>query len=93
LASKKLNEESEKFWRFKSFKVLQLLNLHFKRRARLLIAFSFQHYKYQVQRAKVAQLQQFSGEIQLIERNIFQGQLKGGYLTLDNGTPEDFNED
>ena len=54
LASQAHHEEVEKFWKFKCTKVLQLMNLHYKRRARLLLAFGFQHYKSQSLKAKIA---------------------------------------
>jgi hypothetical protein len=38
-------KEREAFWRFKATKVLQLMNMHYKRRARLHVVFAFQHYK------------------------------------------------
>ena len=53
LTGPELIEPVEKFWKFKCTKVLQLMNLHYKRRARLL-AFGFQHYKSQSLKAKVA---------------------------------------
>lgn len=48
LASAKLKQDTESFWKFKCSQVLKLMALHLKRRARLLLAFGFQHYKYQV---------------------------------------------
>lgn len=72
LATETLHGETETFWKFKCTKVLQLMNLHYKRRARLLLAFGFQHYKGQTLKAKVAQM-----EIE-VRRSV-----KEGYLTFD----------
>ena len=41
LVLNKVNQQREAFWRFKATKVLQLMNLHYKRRARLHMVFAF----------------------------------------------------
>eukprot|EP00347_Sterkiella_histriomuscorum_P019040 403343196 len=48
-----LQNDMERFWKFRSQNILRMINLHMKRRARILLAFSFQQYKYQTQKAKV----------------------------------------
>lgn len=53
LANLALQNDMEKFWKFRCQNVIRMVNLHMKRRARLLLAFSFQQYKYQVQKSKV----------------------------------------
>ena len=49
----KFQNDIEQFWRFKCAQVLRMVQLHLKRRARQLLAYAFQHYKYQTMRAKV----------------------------------------
>lgn len=75
----KLDQDCESFWRFKCTKILQLMNLHVKRRVRLILAFSFHHYKHQTLKSKLASLSQTT-----------QLHLRGGYLTLD---PDKQNSD
>ena len=41
LVSKNLESDLENFWKFRCMNVIKMINLHMRRRARLLLAFAF----------------------------------------------------
>jgi hypothetical protein len=51
-----LHTDVKAFWKFRCSNILKLMNLHLKRRARLLLAFSFQKYKNNIYRLKISWL-------------------------------------
>ncbi|CDW86500.1 UNKNOWN [Stylonychia lemnae] len=69
LISQNLENELEKFWKFRCLNVIKMVNLHMRRRARLLLAFAFQEYKYQTMKSKVQFILQLKENVINISRH------------------------
>ena len=81
-----LEAEAEDFWKFRASNSLAQMNLHFKRRHRMVAAFAFQRYKVQSMRATIQQL--VKAKVQTTSIGMLENNHTSGSKQLQFGPPE-----